>query len=56
MKIKPVQMLLPLKFPKKKAVQMTFRFNRNGYPPIPVKQPVPQPKPSPKGKKLDLFM
>ena len=53
MKIKPVQMLLPLKFPKKKAVQMTFRFNGH---PKPYGKPVPQPKPSPKGKKLDLFM
>lgn len=51
------QLLLPLKYPRKKAVQMTFRFNRNGYPPIPVKpEPVPQPKPTGKGKKLDLFM
>ena len=47
--IKPVQMLLPLKFPKKKAVQKTFRFNANGKPPIP-KQPEPKPK------KLDKFM
>ena len=57
MKIKPVQMILPLKFPKKKAVQMTFRFNANGKPPIP-KQPEPKPstKPSGKGKRVDLFM
>lgn len=49
------QLLLPLQFPKKKAVQMTFRFN--GHPPIPGKaEPVPQPKPTGKGKKLDLFM
>ena len=50
MKIKPLkQMLLPLKF-KKKAVQMTFRFNKSGYPPKPIVQPEPKPK------KLDKFM
>ena len=45
------QLLLPLKFPRKKAVQMTFRFKRNGHPPIPAK-----PEPKPTGKKLSLFM
>ena len=47
MKTKPIQLLLPLKFPKKKAVQMTFRFSAIDK---------PKPIPNTKGQKLDKFL
>ena len=47
MKTKPIQMLLPLKFPKRKAVQMTFRFSAIDK---------PKPIPNTKGQKLDKFL